>query len=76
MATFKTLKLTLYENKIFDSTFRIIMPDKQIRYIKAYGHGVRDNAGKVSKVIGVNYDLTESFIIQENPKESIKEKTK
>jgi PAS domain S-box-containing protein len=72
-ATFQTLKLTLLENKIFDSTFRIIMPDKQIRYLKAYGHGVRDNAGKVSKVIGVNYDLTESFIIQENLKESLKE---
>jgi PAS domain S-box-containing protein len=69
----KSLKFTTQENKTFDTTFRILTPDKQVRYLKAYGHIVRDNTGKVKKVIGVNYDLTENIIIQENLKQSLKD---
>ena len=71
--TCKSLRLTTHENKKFNTTFRIITPDKQVRYIKAYGHAVRDNTGKVCKVIGVNYDLTENFTVQENLKQSLKD---
>lgn len=69
---FKALQRTTQENKKFDATFRILTPDKQIRYLKAYGHAVCDNTGKVFKVIGVNYDMTENFIVQENLKQSLK----
>jgi PAS domain-containing protein len=44
-----------------------------VHYIKAYGHAVFDKTGNVSKVIGVNYDLTENFIIQEKLKQSLKD---
>lgn len=70
---FLALKQTTQENKKFDTTFRILTPNKEVRYLKAYGHAVCDNTGKVSKVIGVNYDLTENFIIQENLKQSLKD---
>jgi PAS domain S-box-containing protein len=70
---FQALKQTTQENKKFDTTFRILTPNKEVRYLKAYGHAVCDNTGKVSKVIGVNYDLTENFLIQENLKQSLKD---
>ncbi|MFT6778496.1 MAG: PAS domain S-box-containing protein [Paraglaciecola sp.] len=70
--TLKKIDLTINERTKFDTTFRIMTPDKQVRYIRAYGHAVFDKTGNVSKVIGVNYDLTENFIIQENLKQSLK----
>jgi PAS domain S-box-containing protein len=71
--TLQALSLTIKENKKFDITFKILTPDKQVRYMKSYGHTVRDKTGKVCKFIGVNYDLTENFIIQENFKQSLKD---
>jgi PAS domain S-box-containing protein len=64
---------TIEENKKFDTTFRIMTPDKQVRYMKAYGHPVIDNCGQVCKIIGVNYDLTENFTAQENLEKSLKD---
>ena len=69
----ESFMLTIQENKKFDTTLRILTPDKQVRYLKAYGRAVSDSEGKVCKVIGVNYDLTENFIIQENLKQSLKD---
>ena len=69
----ESLRLTIQENRKFDTTLRILTPDKQVRYLKAYGRAVSDNEGKVCKVIGVNYDLTENYIIQENLKQSLKD---
>lgn len=55
----ETISVTIEEKKKFDTSFRIITPNKQVRYIKAYGHLILDGNGKVCKIIGVNYDLTE-----------------
>jgi PAS domain S-box-containing protein len=71
--TLWALNLTIKEDKKFDLTFRILTPDKQVRYMKSYGHTVHDETGKVRKVIGVNYDLTENFIIQESLEQSLKD---
>jgi PAS domain S-box-containing protein len=70
--TLKKFEFTINEKTKFDTTFRIITPDKQVRYMRAYGHPLMDNNGQVFKVIGANYDLTENFIVQENLKESLK----
>jgi PAS domain S-box-containing protein len=43
----------------FTSTFRIIIPAGQTKYIKADGSAVRNADGKLIKVLGVNYDITE-----------------
>lgn len=72
-AVLQELKLAIEKNEKFDTTFRILTPDGQIHYIKAYGYSVSDETEKVTKVIGVNYDLTETFVIQENLKQSLKE---
>jgi PAS domain S-box-containing protein len=68
----EAIGITIEQKKKFDTTFRILTPDKQVRYLKAYGHPLLDNDEEVCKIIGVNYDLTENFTIQENLKESLK----
>jgi len=42
----------------FDSEFRIIWPDKSIRYIKANASVQRDAEGKTIHMIGTNWDIT------------------
>jgi PAS domain S-box-containing protein len=69
----ETIGATIQEQKKFDITFRIITSDKQVRYIKAYGHPVMDNSKEVSKIIGVNYDLTDNFTVQKNLEQSLKD---
>lgn len=44
----------------YDSAFRIVWPDGTIRMIKAYGKVFKDNAGNPLRMIGINYDITES----------------
>lgn len=43
----------------FDTEFRIIWPDKTVRYIKARALVQRDDAGKALRMIGVSWDTTE-----------------
>jgi PAS domain S-box-containing protein len=45
--------------KAFDTEFRIVRPDGEIRHIKAYAQILRDDFGKPLRMIGVNYDITE-----------------
>ena len=42
----------------FHADFRIIRPDGRIRWIKGMGEVVRDDAGKVLRMYGVNWDAT------------------
>jgi len=42
----------------FNSSFRIIWPDKSVHYIRAIGVVMRDKDGNPLKMIGVNWDIT------------------
>lgn len=44
----------------YDTEFRVVWPDGSIHYLKAYGQFVRDADGKPVRMIGVNFDITES----------------
>ena len=44
---------------IYDTEFRIILPNGQIKYIKANGKILFDDLNTPVKAIGVNYDITE-----------------
>ncbi|TPV57971.1 response regulator [Aestuariibacter sp. GS-14] len=44
--------------KRFDTQFRIILPDQNIRHIKANAQIISDEAGNPIKMIGVNYDVS------------------
>jgi diguanylate cyclase (GGDEF)-like protein len=50
---------TLEKGTLYDTEFRVVWPDGQIKNLKAYGMAVYDDTGAVSRVIGVNYDLTD-----------------
>ncbi|MBN2656237.1 MAG: PAS domain S-box protein [Spirochaetales bacterium] len=43
----------------YDNHFRIIRPDGEIRYIKAYAIVRRDKTGEPENMIGINYDITD-----------------
>lgn len=43
----------------YDTEFRAVWPDGSVRYIKAYGRVLRDDAGRPLRMIGVNFDITE-----------------
>jgi len=49
----------------YDTEFRIIWPDGSIRYIKANGQTFRDDQGRPVRMIGVNYDITERKLAEE-----------
>ena len=45
--------------RTMDSTYRIIRPDGQIRWINAIGHGFYDNEGNPFRMTGICIDITE-----------------
>ncbi len=53
---------SLEKNKKFDTQFRIVWPNGEIRYIKALGEVFRDDAGSPIRMIGVNWDITEEVL--------------
>ncbi len=45
--------------KPFDIQFRILLPDRSVRHLKAAAHVVRDSKGTALRMIGVNTDVTD-----------------
>ncbi|MDH4284995.1 MAG: CHASE domain-containing protein, partial [Gallionellaceae bacterium] len=43
----------------FDTTFRIVWKNGEVRHIKAHAHIERDQENKPVRMIGINYDVTE-----------------
>lgn len=66
-------KAALYENKPFDTSFRVVHPDGTVLYLKADGHVIRDQEGHPLRMIGINRDITEIVTYQN---ELIKAKVK
>lgn len=54
----RQLARTVEEGVPFDEEFRI-RRDGEIRHIKGWGEAMRDAEGKVDRVLGINYDITE-----------------
>lgn len=57
----------------FDTSFRIITPSGDEKYLKAYGHVIYDEKDKPLQIIGVNYDLTDRYTAQKRLIESTEE---
>lgn len=57
----------------FDYSFRIFTPEGEERCLKAYGFVVVDDDDQPSRVIGVNYDLTDNYQIQKQLEISLEE---
>jgi two-component system, cell cycle sensor histidine kinase and response regulator CckA len=56
--------------KEFDTQFRIILPNGQVRIIKAHASVTRDKTGSPMHMTGINYDITEQVHAVEALKES------
>ncbi|MGB7324757.1 MAG: PAS domain S-box protein [Rubripirellula sp.] len=54
----------------YDSEFRIIRPDGQVRWLNGLGEVVRDKAGRVVRMYGVNWDSTYDHLQSDALKES------
>jgi PAS domain S-box-containing protein len=44
----------------FDTEFRVVWPDGSLHYIRGTGLVVRDAAGRASRIVGTNLDITEA----------------
>ena len=49
----------------FDWEFRIVLPDGEIRHIKANGLGLHDAEGRIHTMIGINSDVTDRRRLEE-----------
>ncbi|MFC0876197.1 PAS domain S-box protein [Saccharicrinis sp. FJH2] len=65
-ATLAELRLALEGRKQFNTTFRVVHPDKTIVHLKADGIVIRDKNEKPVRMIGINRDITESVKQQED----------
>lgn len=55
----KEVQMALSGEKDFDTEFRIIKPDGEVRHIKASASVQRNGKGEPTKMIGINWDFTE-----------------
>ncbi|MEM8896724.1 MAG: response regulator, partial [Bacteroidota bacterium] len=53
------LALALEGKKEFDTEFRVIHQDKSVRHMAGKAHVSRDENGQPTRVVGVNYDITD-----------------
>src|SRR5207248_7432649 len=54
-----TIRLALEEKKPFDFEERIVRPDGEVRRLLSRGQTIRDESGKVARLMGVCQDITE-----------------
>ncbi|MFO0773413.1 MAG: PAS domain S-box protein [Nitrospiraceae bacterium] len=61
----RSLATAIKQGSRFDAEFRVQRPDRTLRYIKAKGVVLPDPNGTPSRMIGVNYDITQRKEIQD-----------
>lgn len=60
------LQKSIAENRDFNTMFRIIWSNGEVRYIEARAHALKDSNGKTLRMIGVNRDVTSQKIAEKN----------
>ena len=58
------INLAILENKPFDTDFRIVRPDGEIRYLKANALVIKDRDNRPYRMTGINYDITDRKIYE------------
>lgn len=49
----------------YSHEFRIIRPDGEVRWLAEYGVGISDEQSRVTRLLGINFDITERKVQQE-----------
>ena len=52
------IQMAISGEKEFDTEFRVVWPNGEIRFIRAFAITQRDTAGKALRMIGTNWDIT------------------
>ena len=55
----RRIEMAISGEKEFDTEFRVVWPNGQIRYIRAFAITQRNEKGQALKMIGTNWDITE-----------------
>ena len=58
--------------KEYDFEFRIVHPDGKTKFIKSNGLVIRDEAGNAIRLIGMNQDITERKLLEEQLRQAQK----
>jgi PAS domain S-box-containing protein len=58
-------QLALSGEREYDTEFRVVWPDGNIHYLKAYGQVVGDSGGTALRMTGINFDVTEPKLAEE-----------
>ncbi|MFM8295227.1 MAG: PAS domain-containing protein [Microcystaceae cyanobacterium] len=69
-ATHSLLAQALAGKAEYDTEFRIIRADGEVRFIKAYGTVIRNGKGKALRIIGINFDITHQKLTEQSLRES------
>jgi PAS domain S-box-containing protein len=65
----KLIDSCIKNHKAFETEFRIVLPDKSVRWMRGKANAFYDSQGKPSRFIGVNMDITN----EKNRENSLKE---
>lgn len=55
----KAIQMAISGEKQFDTEFRVVWPNGEVRYIKAFAITHRNEEGKALRLIGTNWDITD-----------------
>jgi PAS domain S-box-containing protein len=65
------LEQAIAQDSVFQTEFRVVLPDRQTRWVSGYGRVVkRDASGKAMRMTGVMFDVTERKAIEEAVRQS------
>jgi signal transduction histidine kinase len=60
----RELDSAIQGKKEFNTTFRVISPSSEIRYVRAIAKVIRDDSGSAVSMIGVNWDVTDQKFLE------------
>ncbi len=63
-----------HENRIHHLKFRIIPSNGELRYIQGYGAPLQDDTGEITKLIGVEMDITDFVTKEKDLEEALEQK--
>ncbi|SHO52274.1 PAS domain-containing protein [Desulfopila aestuarii] len=72
---YRRMERAIEEDRILDNEYRILFPDKQVRWIKALGKTTSDQTKKPVRMAGICIDITERKLAEESLKETERIKT-
>ncbi|UCD60258.1 MAG: PAS domain-containing protein [Flavobacteriaceae bacterium] len=66
--TQEILELAIKGEIEFNTEFRVVWPNGEVRYIKAIAHVIRDSKGEAIKMIGANWDFSKDKMAEKKLK--------